>query len=61
MDCVEHDSIDHISSIITGRGRMIIRIAIVSFLQKNLMAGNFVVPSLLNAVLRMYCVTIQLP
>jgi len=60
MDCVGLESIDHISILITGRGRMIIRIVIVSSLQKKLMAGNFIVTSLLNAVLRMYCVTMQL-
>jgi len=59
MDCVNHDSVDHISIHITGRGRMIIGIVIVSSLQTKLMAGNFVVTSLLNAMLRMYCVTIQ--
>jgi hypothetical protein len=61
MNCVDHDSIDRISILITGRGRMIIGIVIVSSLQKKLMTGNFVVTSLLNAVLRIYCVTIQLP
>lgn len=59
MDCVGHDSIDQISILITGRGRMITGIVIVS-LQKKLMTGNFDVTSLLNAVLRMYCVTMQL-
>jgi hypothetical protein len=60
MDCLHHDSIDHISILVTGRGRVIKGIVIVSSLEKKLMAGNFVVTSLLNAALRMYNYTVIL-